>query len=170
VNNGVLRLCATELSCNSNAPASAVSGIVSIKALFGFDTRVVNAAINPFTPDNGLQISQWSAGMINVDAAGNPLTVPQAYQRLAAVRLAVVARSRESEKPDADGICRLDGSVNPHIPIAQPTVFASREPANIVTVPIQVNVAVAGDTINWTCYRYRVSETIVPLRNSGWKP
>lgn len=159
VNNGVLRLRATDLSGASNAPVSAVSGIVSIKALYGFDTRAGAA----FTPDLGLTISQWSAGLITVDQAGTPLTVPQAYQRLAAVRLAVVARSREPEKPNATGTC-------PNTTAVLPTVFSSQQPAAIATVPIQVNVAVAGDAVDWTCYRYRVFETIVPLRNVGWKP
>jgi type IV pilus assembly protein PilW len=91
------------------------------------------------------------------------------YQRLAAMRLAVVARSRESEKPDASGTC-------PNTTTVLPTVFSSQEPSAIATVMtagnpgIPVNVAVAGDPIDWTCYRYRVSETIVPLRNTGWKP
>jgi len=158
VNNGVLRLRATDLSGASNAPTSAVAGIVSIKALYGFDTRVGAA----FTPDSGLVISQWSAGMIDADGDG-VVGGPTDYQRLAAVRLAVVARGREPDRPDSSGTC-------PNTTTALPTVFASQEPAAIATVPIQVNVAVAGDTIDWTCYRYRAFETIVPLRNSGWKP
>lgn len=165
VSNGILRLRATELSGASAAPASAVTGIVSIKALYGFDTRLGAA----FTPDLGMRIGRWSAGMIDADGDGTVGSLGD-YQRMTSLRLAVVARSSESEKPDADGICRLDDTVTPHVPILQPTVFASQEPAAIATVPIQVNVAVAGDPINWTCYRYRVSETIVPLRNFGWKP
>jgi type IV pilus assembly protein PilW len=159
VNNGVLRLRATDLSSASSAPRSAVAGIVSIKALYGFDTRAGAA----FQPDQGLTISQWSAGMIAADQGGNALSITQAYQRLAALRLAVVARSREPDKPNASGIC-------PDVNTALPTVFASQEPAGVATIPIQVNVAVAGDPIDWSCYRYRVSETIVPLRNAGWKP
>jgi type IV pilus assembly protein PilW len=31
-------------------------------------------------------------------------------------------------------------------------------------------VAVAGDPIDWKCYRYRVFETIVSLRNAEWRP
>jgi type IV pilus assembly protein PilW len=31
-------------------------------------------------------------------------------------------------------------------------------------------VAVAGDTVDWKCYRYRVFNTIVPMRNSAWRP
>jgi type IV pilus assembly protein PilW len=33
-----------------------------------------------------------------------------------------------------------------------------------------VDVAVAGDSADWRCYRYRVFETIVPLRNADWNP
>lgn len=159
VNNGVLRLRATDLSGASSAPTSAVAGIVSIKALYGFDTRVGAA----FTPDSGLNINQWAAGLIAADAAGNVLTPAQAYQRLAALRLAVVARSREPDRPDASGTC-------PNTTPARPTVFSAQEPSGVATVPIQVNVAVAGDTIDWTCYRYRVFESVVSLRNVGWKP
>jgi len=158
VANGVLRLRATDLTGASNAPTSAVAGIVSIKALYGFDTRV--GAL--FTPNNGLRIGQWSAGMIDADGDG-VVGGSTDYERIAAVRLAVVARGREPDRPDASGTC-------PATTTALPTVFSSAEPVGVATVPIQVNVAVAGDTIDWTCYRYRVFETIVPLRNSGWKP
>lgn len=158
VNNGVLRLRSTDLNVSSNAPVSAVSGIVSIKALYGFDTRTGAA----FTPDSGMNIGQWSAGMIDADADG-VVGGPGDFQHLSAIRLAVVARSREAEKPDATGTC-------PSTTAVLPTVFASQQPAGIATVPIQVNVAVTGDTVDWTCYRYRTFETIVPLRNSGWKP
>ena len=158
VNNGVLRMRATELTGASNAPTSAVAGIVSIKALYGFDTR----AGVLFTPDGGLLISRWSAGMIDADGDGT-VGGPGDYQRISAVRLAVVARGREPDKADASGTC-------PNTTTVLPTVFSSQQPSAIATVPIQVNVAVAGDPVDWSCYRYRVFETIVPLRNSGWKP
>ena len=157
VNNGVLRLRATDLDLASNAAVSAVSGIVSIKALYGFDTRLGAA----YAPDAGLVISQWSAGMIDADGDG-VVGGSTDFQRLAAIRLAVVARSREPDKPAANGTCTTT-------PV-QPTVFARAEPSGVATVPIQVNVAVAGNPIDWTCYRYRTFETIVPLRNNGWKP
>lgn len=158
VNNGVLRLRATNLTGASNAPTSAVAGIVSIKALYGFDTRAGAA----FLPDAGLTISTWSTGMIDADGDGT-VGGPGDFQRLAALRLAVVARGREPDKANASGTC-------PNTTTVLPTVFSSQQPSAIATVPIQVNVAIAGDSIDWTCYRYRVFETIVPLRNSGWKP
>ncbi|TSA14002.1 MAG: prepilin-type N-terminal cleavage/methylation domain-containing protein [Betaproteobacteria bacterium] len=158
VSNGVLRLRATDLTGASNAPTSAVAGIVSIKALYGFDTRA--GAL--FTPNLGLVISQWSAAMIDADADG-VVGGPTDFQRMAAVRLAVVARGREPDKPNSSGVC-------PNTTTALPTVFSSQQPSGIATVPIQVNVAVTGDSVDWSCYRYRVFETIVPLRNLGWKP
>ena len=161
VSNGVLRLRATDLTGASNAPTSAVAGIVSVKALYGFDTRaaaVYDAAVGA----TGQALGRWSAGMIDADGDG-VVGGPGDYRRMAAVRLAVVARGREPERPDSSGTC-------PNTTTALPTVFATQEPAAIATVPISVNVAVAGDTIDWSCYRYRVFETVVPLRNSGWKP
>jgi len=73
-----------------------------------------------------------------------------------------VARSKRTEKPNASGVCTAT--------TVQPTVFAAAAPANVPAVPVTVNVAVAGDPIDWKCYRYRVFETIVPLRNSQWRP
>ena len=73
------------------------------------------------------------------------------YQRIAAVRLAVVARSRAPERAGADGVCSATTVL--------PTVFGAT-----------VEVAIAGDTVDWKCYRYRIFETMVPIRNSGWRP
>ena len=52
----------------------------------------------------------------------------------------------------------------------QPTVFAGAAPASVAAAPVQVNVVVAGDKVDWKCYRYRVFETIVPIRNAQWRP
>ena len=173
VSNGVMRLRATDLAGASNAPVSAVGGIVTIKALYGFDTRpappgatigcVPGGAV--FQPDCGTRITRWSAGMVDANADGS--TNSMDYQRLVAVRLAVVARSRLAERPTPG---RADCTDTIPANAALPTVFGAQEPSGVTSVPIQVNVAVTGDTTDWTCYRYRTFETIVPLRNSGWKP
>ena len=85
------------------------------------------------------------------------------YQRIGAVRLAVVARSKNAEKPDrTSGQCRAT--------TVRPTVFAGAAPATVAPAPVQLNVAVAGDGVDWKCYRYRVFETIVPIRNAQWRP
>ncbi|MES2127190.1 MAG: PilW family protein [Pseudomonadota bacterium] len=155
--SGYLRLSATDLAGSAPTPITVVDNIVSIKAQYGLDTRVGAA----FTPTSGMQVSVWSNTMIDADG---DLTAAGAgdFERIAAVRIAVVARSRAPEKPNGSGLCSAT--------TAQPVVFGSAEPAGVTAVPITVSVAVAGDSVDWHCYRYRVFETIVPLRNAGWRP
>ncbi|MBA5688775.1 PilW family protein [Rugamonas apoptosis] len=160
VNNGILLLRATDLAGASQQAVSVIDNVVSIKAQYGFDTRVL-ASYDPAPDKNGIQVGQWSSIMINADndadngGAGD-------FQRIAAVRIAVVARSKSAEKPGSNGQCTAT--------TVQPQVFTSAAPAGVAAVPIAVNVAVAGDPISWKCYRYRVFETIVSLRNAEWRP
>jgi type IV pilus assembly protein PilW len=158
---GVLLLRATDLAGAETAPVSVIDNIVSIKAQYGFDARVL-PNYNPALPPtgNGMQVTQWSSTMIDADSDGT-VGDPGDFQRVAAVRLAVVARARSVEKPGPGG-CTSTTTL--------PTVFGTAAPAAVAAVPVQVNVAVTGDTIDWKCYRYRVFETIVPIRNAQWRP
>jgi type IV pilus assembly protein PilW len=157
VQNGFLRLRSTDLAGASNVPATVVDNVVSIKAQYGLDTRPAAT----FLPGQGMQVSVWSNTMINADS--DPVVGgPGDYQRIAAVRVAVVARSKAPERRAPGQACSATTVL--------PTVFATAQPATVAAVPISVNVAVAGDTVDWKCYRYRVFETIVPIRNSGWRP
>jgi type IV pilus assembly protein PilW len=132
-----------------------VEGIVALKAQYGF-------ASGAFNPATGLQVSQWSNTMVNAD--GDPATGSAGdYQQVAAIRVAVVARSKVPEKPSAtNGQCSAS--------TAKPVVFATASPANVTAVPVTVEVAQPGDSVSWKCYRYRVFETIIPIRNAGWRP
>jgi type IV pilus assembly protein PilW len=164
LNNGVLLLRATDLAGASAQPASVIDNVVSIKAQYGFDARVIAGVYNPAVAPpagTGMQITQWSNAMMDADNDGVSGS-PGDFQRIVAVRLAVVARSKRIEKPDAAGNCSAT--------TALPTLFATPAPANVAAVPVTVNVTVAGDPIDWKCYRYRVFETIVPIRNSQWRP
>jgi type IV pilus assembly protein PilW len=171
VRNGILLLRATDLAGAEPAGISVVDNVVSIKAQYGFDTRVVaNWDPNPAgnskdiskpNPIGGMQVGQWSGAMINADGDADTGGLGD-YQRIAAVRIAVVARSKTAEKPDRTGVCSATTE--------RPTVFASAAPSSVAAVPVQVNVAVAGDTLSWKCYRYRVFETIVPILNSQYRP
>lgn len=171
VRNGILMLRAADLAgAQQQGGVSVVDNVVSIKAQYGFDTRVVaDYDPNPSgsgpekltNPNVGMQIGRWSADMINAD--GDPDTGGTGdYQRIAAVRIAVVARSKTTEKPNAAGECSATTE--------RPTVFATAAPFGVAAVPVQVDVTVPGDPINWKCYRYRVFETIVPLINSQYRP
>lgn len=157
VADGYLQLRATAPDSASAQPQTVAEDIVSIKAEYGFDTRVGSA----FLPQNGLQVSRWSATMIDADGSGTAGDAGD-WQHIAAVRLAVVARSKAVEHPATGATCTSTA--------AQPVVFATDAPTGVAGVPVTVNVAVAGDPVDWRCYRYRAFETVVGLRNAGWRP
>ena len=157
VSNGFLKLRSTDMAGSSRDAATVTDNIVSIKAQYGFDTRTGTA----FQPQNGMQVMRWSSTMIDADANG---TIGNAvdYQHVAAVRLAVVARSKAVERGAAGATCTTT--------VEKPQVFKTASPQNVTAVPLTVDVAVAGDPNGWQCYRYRVFETVVNLRNAGWRP
>lgn len=155
VQNGFLRLRSTDMEGAAAAPATVVDNVVSIKAQYGLDTRAA------FAPNAGLQVTTWSNTMTDADGNGVAGSAGD-YQRIAAIRIAVVARSKAPERPAPGTACSAT--------TVAPSVFASAQPSGVAAVKIDLDVSVAGDTVDWKCYRYRVFETIVPLRNSGWRP
>lgn len=156
VSGGLLQLRATDLDGSSQTPTTVADNIVSIKAEYGFDLSPGQLATG-----STLQVGKWSTTMINADGVGTGGEAED-YRHIAAVRIAVVARSKNPEQPPPGGSCTATTT--------QPTVFASAVPSTVTAVPITVDVAVAGDPVKWQCYRYRVFETIVPLRNLAWRP
>ncbi len=155
--NGVLTLRASNLEGATGAGVAVVSNIVALKAQYGFDTRA--AAI--FDSASSMQVQEWSNTMIDADGVGGVGNAGD-YRRVAAVRIAIVARSAQPEKADSAGVCSAT--------TAQPVVFATASPAGVAAVPVTVEVKLANDPFSWKCYRYRVFEAIVPIRNSGWRP
>lgn len=145
LDRGFLRLRATNLAGASAASATVIDNVVSLKAQYGLDRSA------SFAPGQSLTVTEWSNTVGDADNDG--AEKPDDYERVAAIRVAVVARSRTPEKPNSSGVCSATPSL--------PTVFGGA---------ISVNVAVTGDTVDWKCYRYRSFETIVPIRNSGWRP
>ncbi len=155
VANGNLLLRATDLAGTAATPAAVVDNVVAIKGQYGFDTRAASA----FDPAAGMQVGAWSTTMINADGDGVTGGAGD-IQRIAAVRLAVIARSKMPEKPDP--VTKQCSATT-----APLTIFAGRSPATVAASAVTVNVDVIAD---WRCYRYRVFETIVPLRNAAWRP
>jgi len=157
VADGFLQLRSTDLGGASAGAAAVTDNIVSIKAQYGFDTRT---GAN-FQPQKGMQVMRWSSTVINAD--GDAIVGdPGDYQHIAAVRLAVVARSKAVERAAAGAACTATQ--------AKPVVFAAEAPQGVAAAPVTVDVAVAGDGTDWRCYRYRVFETVVNLRNAAWRP
>jgi type IV pilus assembly protein PilW len=155
--NGFLQLRATDLPGAGATATTVVDNVVSLKAQYGFDTRAGAA----FAPASGLQLAAWSGAMIDADGDGI-IGGAGDYQRVIALRIAVVARSKHPERADAGGACKAT--------LSAPVVFSREEPFGVAALPVSVSVATAADALDWQCYRYRVFETIVPLRNASWRP
>ena len=139
---------------DSTAPASSVvvaDGIVQLKAQYGFDGDGNGRISAPTDVSmlNPLGSDQWA------DTVPAAMT-PQQWSRIVAVRIAVVARSVTPEKPNASsGACETT--------LTGPRWFA-RNP----TTPYNIDVSATSPI--WGCYRYRVFETTIPLRNMAWFP
>jgi type IV pilus assembly protein PilW len=113
-----------------------VDDIVDLQAQYGKDDGSVPGS----TADDGV-VDVWD-------------TVPPpdatAWRRVLAVRIAVLARSQNFEKPStAGGPCEATTAANP------PTWAGGA-----LTVPGGLP----------SCYKHRVFETVIPLRNMIWRP
>jgi type IV pilus assembly protein PilW len=89
------------------------------------------------------------------------INTPPNWQYVIAVRLAVVARSALPERPSggAGAACDTTTDGTAGTPDLRPTWSGG---------VFDVSAAVAAPD-DWKCYRYRVFETTVPLRNWIWK-
>ena len=121
--------------------AALASGVVSLQAQYGFDTQ-------SGTPSS-TKVTRWSDTMI--DADGNGTTGDNGdLRRLIAVRLAIVVRSIE----------RSDQGCTATLP---------QWMAGTVSTGQLELTDISLDHVNdWRCYRYRVLQTEIPLRNLLW--
>ena len=123
------------------AGVNSVADIVNIQAQYGISASGLvntNALFN--------QVTQW------VDASGGTWAAPSVVNRnrIKAIRIAIVARNAKMEPTDVSEGCSAaapDG----------PCSWAGGPAINLL----------ANDA-NWKRYRYRVFETIIPLRNMFW--
>lgn len=125
-----------------------VDDIIDMKALYGKDT------------DNDPQRT--------VDAYdGATPTTAAGWQQVLAVRVAVLARSQNYEKPDPVAGCNATTVAN------QPTwgkgaVVPPGDPLPPFAFPVLAAALITpGNEAG--CYKYRVFETVVPLRNMIWR-
>jgi type IV pilus assembly protein PilW len=117
-----------------------MDGIVDLQAQYGKDTNDDNV------------IDAWTKQLPAV--AGTNFTATEIAQ-IKAVRLAVLARSEYYEKPStAGGPCEATTAVN------RPTWGGT---ANLPFPSFDAPGALP------SCYKYRVFETVVPLRNMLWR-
>ena len=137
VNTTTNRLMRRDDMGNTANPIEIADGIVQMKVLYGIDTN----------GDNQISTSEWTNA--------TPAT-PLAWQRLRAVKLALVARSALKEKADpVTGLCTTT--------TVQPLWYGAG--ASGADIPLDVSA-----DPNWKCYRYKVFQTVAPIRNMAWMP
>jgi type IV pilus assembly protein PilW len=86
-----------------------------------------------------------------VDATGDwAKSTPAVWRRIKSVRIAIVARSSQYERPAPGKTCGTTTAAD----VAQWSGWAK---FNSAAYPS-----------NWSCYRYKVFETVIPLRNVIW--
>ena len=142
-----LRLTDNILLGGAGTPYDLLDGIVDLKAQYGKDNGVDNGTVShtTYTANDGIIDSYDST---------TPATAAE-WQQVLAVRLAVLARVGNYEKPaTAGGNCTATTAM----PIWS---GSSGSPFNA----IDVSTASSQDR----CYKYRVFETVVPLRNMIWR-
>jgi type IV pilus assembly protein PilW len=137
IENGKLRMNAVRLQQGALAPVDIVDYVVDMRAVYA--------------KDNGAGTGTANDGV--VDEYNNTLpTTPAEWQQVIGVKVAVLIRNSNYEKPSSGTVC--DATT------VRPTWSQGTFRAPDVT-----NTASQD-----RCYRYRVFETTIPLRNMIWKP
>ncbi len=149
----LLRLAQFRAADNSWQSGALAEGIVNLQAQYGFDARS-GAQASP-------AVSWWSSTMIDADGNGTAGDNGD-LKRLLAVRFAIVARSAVPEGSGSSGsACTL---------AVAPAWQAGDAKGALVDTAIDVSKNPDGSANpDWRCYRYRVLEAVVLLRNQLWR-
>lgn len=116
---------------------------LTLERPLGGDAVVLARNVIAFRAEYGLAdagttaLASWQAA-----ASGFATLTPANLPRVRALRIGMVTRSPQREKPNTAGDCEAS--------TAMPTLFGA---------------AVTADVADWQCYRYRSTMLVVPLRN-----
>ena len=141
----VLNKTINTMNGNGSITASNVevaSEVVSLQAVYGVSTDGDNT-IDSWQPATGI----WASGSLNVTTRN----------QIKAVRIAVASRNGLLEKNDVTSNACL-------------TMYGDcTNPASVAAIAAgALQVDVSGTSSDWRKYRYRVYETVIPLRNLVW--
>jgi len=134
----------------SGAASPIVDGIVQLQAQYGLDDNGDGIIQSTEWREPCAAVSQLRKGVAPGACAAATATD---WSRVLAMRIAVVARSIQPEKPD------------PVTLVCNTTTAAPTWAGGTIVL-----TGYAGADPNWQCYRYRIFETKVPLRNLIWLP
>ncbi len=134
--------------------APLVAGVVSLQAQYGISAAGLSNTSADFN-----KVVQW-VDAVNPAADGGNWAAPSVANRvrIKAVRIAVIARNSKRETSDVSDFCSSVTAATPGGVCAWAGDAASPAP----TIDLSTTDA------DWKRYRYRVFETIVPLRNVIW--
>lgn len=124
-------------------PVVIVPEVVNLQAQYGISTSATNNTIDEWVNPTGA----WATPSVANRA------------RIKAVRVAIVTRNTQLEKEDVTQPCTTADGTDNNGPCAW-----DDSPENIDPAP---EIDLSADD-NWQRYRYRVYETIIPLRNIVW--
>lgn len=133
-----------------------LDNVVAFKAQFGLDGRPSEQGNVQVPNQDYVQNVGGFTDRIDLDGYGNTIDAdgngvisgPGDWLRVGAVRIAIVVRSRQPEI-NPDGSCTATSSLPAW---GWGSVSAASLPAD------------------WRCYKYKVFQTAVPLRNMMWRP
>jgi len=127
-------------------PAIAVAeGVINMKAQFGIDGS------DGSVPDGQITDTEWTK---------TPPAPPNDWTQVRAIKIALLVRSRNFEKPAASAV---DAA---YLQASAPTWSGGTFVMTNVDGTADTNPA--GSPNNWRYYRYRVYEKVIPLRNMVW--
>jgi type IV pilus assembly protein PilW len=134
--------------------------IVALSAVYGQDFEGNPAPVNP----NRVAAGDWSIDRWSRNALADYVQVA----RTLAVGVQVTARSGLKEKPRTGTACDATASAN--LPDAGQTVdwYQGYTPVSGSLAGAQINLAAV--SADWQCYRYKMFQTTVPIRNMIWRP
>ena len=145
VAGGMLQRTLTAYPGAAGVTENIAADIVSLRLQYGFDTRAGEPG--------RLEVDTWRETMMDADRSGT-IGDRGDWQRIAGLRLAVVARSPFRQAVGAGGACATTVAGAANAPRWRATTDGSE--ISLAHVP------------DWQCYRYQVAESIVPLRNVIW--
>lgn len=129
------------------------SEIVALQAQYGVSASKESKEINEWVNPTG---ATWGFDTLK----GNSVTAANNRQRIKAIRIAVVARSSQRDGAIVTAACTDNNAVN-----FGPCSWTDDTAANPAPA-IDLRASV-GDT-EWQHYRYRVYQTVIPMRNVLW--
>jgi type IV pilus assembly protein PilW len=161
----------TNLWAQTANPLPVADQIVQLKAEYGIDDGVSNNTVPPrvFSPDDNI-IDKFTPtsppDVAPVPPATGTMPDQQAWQRIKVIRFAVVSRSINPVEPTGGKGTPCDATPNfdPSLTANQYPVRWARGPDAPLGRPIDVR-----SSADWQCYKYKVYETTVPLRNVLWR-